>query len=109
MADLSSQSRKVVKKAEGIGLAQVTFRVRCEKIGHGESVFLSQADDPAAGNQVREELERQSSLNQFSHFFFHFWHNFRFLSSPLPSLTHGTQLALPFHWPSQQQHRPLTW
>lgn len=72
MADLSSQSRKVVKKAEGIGLAQVTFRVRCEKIGHGESVFLSQADDPAAGNQVREELDRQSSLNQFSHFFFIF-------------------------------------
>mmetsp|Transcript_27088 Transcript_27088/g.55473 ORF Transcript_27088/g.55473 Transcript_27088/m.55473 type:complete len:1252 (-) Transcript_27088:142-3897(-) len=27
------------------GLAQVTFRVRCETLGHGESVFLVQADN----------------------------------------------------------------
>lgn len=26
---------------EGKRFAQVTFRVRCEKVGHGESVFLS--------------------------------------------------------------------
>eukprot|EP00584_Thalassiosira_punctigera_P006186 CAMPEP_0172526174 /NCGR_PEP_ID=MMETSP1067-20121228/1140_1 /TAXON_ID=265564 ORGANISM="Thalassiosira punctigera, Strain Tpunct2005C2" /NCGR_SAMPLE_ID=MMETSP1067 /ASSEMBLY_ACC=CAM_ASM_000444 /LENGTH=1201 /DNA_ID=CAMNT_0013309623 /DNA_START=51 /DNA_END=3656 /DNA_ORIENTATION=- len=31
----------------GGGIAQVTFRVRCETLGHGESVFLSQADNPA--------------------------------------------------------------
>lgn len=38
--------------AESTGLAQVSFRVRCEKIGYGESVFLSQADNTAAGNRI---------------------------------------------------------
>lgn len=54
MADLSTQAPMGMKETEGIGLAQVTFRVRCEKIGHGESVFLSQADNTATGTRVRE-------------------------------------------------------
>ena len=28
------------------GSALLIFRVRCEKIGHGESIFLVRADDP---------------------------------------------------------------
>ena len=30
------------------GVSQVTFRVRCESIGHGESVFLAPADNAGA-------------------------------------------------------------
>lgn len=30
----------VVNKAEENGVSRVTFRVRCESLGHGESVFL---------------------------------------------------------------------
>lgn len=33
------------------GIAQVTFRVRCETLGHGESVFLAQAENPS-GSRV---------------------------------------------------------
>ena len=36
----------------GAGCAQVVFRVRCDKIGHGESLFLSQTDPIA--NRVSE-------------------------------------------------------
>jgi trehalose 6-phosphate synthase/phosphatase len=49
MDAISSQPQEGVKE-EGSRLAQVTFRVRCEKIGHGEDVFLS---DPA-GSKVRQ-------------------------------------------------------
>ena len=48
MSASSSQPQEGIKE-EVSRLAQVTFRVRCEKIGHGEDVFLS---DPA-GSKVR--------------------------------------------------------
>lgn len=44
---MSALPPKAAAEAEGTAFAQVTFRVRCEKIGHGESVFLAQADNPA--------------------------------------------------------------
>lgn len=52
MTDLTTSSPKGMNEAEGFGLAQVTFRVRCENIGHGESVFLLQADKRAKGSRI---------------------------------------------------------
>lgn len=52
MAGLSPQSHQGVVDTKGRELALVTFRVRCEKIGHGESVFLSHVDSPFPGNRV---------------------------------------------------------
>mmetsp|Transcript_23417 Transcript_23417/g.49009 ORF Transcript_23417/g.49009 Transcript_23417/m.49009 type:complete len:1196 (-) Transcript_23417:144-3731(-) len=52
MANLPPQSKGGLQETGGNGLAQVTFRVRCEKIGHGESVFLCQADNPVGGNRI---------------------------------------------------------
>lgn len=52
MANLPTQPKKDPKDTEGSSFAQVSFRVRCEKIGYGEGVFISQADDPVLANQV---------------------------------------------------------
>lgn len=40
-----------VQTTDSGGIAQVTFRVRCENLGHGEAIFLSQADNPS-GSRV---------------------------------------------------------
>lgn len=51
----------VDEQSEGsAGLAQVTFRVRCETLGHGESVFLAQADN-LYGSRVSAESELRKS------------------------------------------------
>lgn len=42
------------------GIAQVTFRVRCETLGHGESVFLSQAENPT-GSRVSDFIVLSTS------------------------------------------------
>lgn len=52
MADLSPNTSKEQRETETRGFARVTFRVRCEKIGHGESLFLSQANKSSAGLRV---------------------------------------------------------
>ena len=39
------QPQKEEDTEEGAGLAQVTFRVQCGKIGHGETLFLSPVDN----------------------------------------------------------------
>ena len=56
MANLPTQPNKDPRDTEGSSFAQVSFRVRCEKIGYGEGVFISQADDPVLANQVRGEV-----------------------------------------------------
>ena len=43
---------------EGKRFAQVTFRVRCEKVGHGESVFLSPVGNNT-GSRVSAKLQFQ--------------------------------------------------
>jgi hypothetical protein len=60
MASIPPQPRER-KEEEGSRLAQVTFRVRCDNVGHGEEVFLS---DPA-GSKVR-----RVGMFQFRTFFF---------------------------------------
>ena len=44
-----------METAESAGCAQVVFRVRCDKIGHGETLFLSQTD-PIIANRVRRAV-----------------------------------------------------
>ena len=47
----------------GAGCAQVVFRVRCDKIGHGESLFLTQTDPIA--NRVSEHFTILSAFTSF--------------------------------------------
>ena len=47
----------------GAGCAQVVFRVRCDKIGHGESLFLTQTDPIA--NRVSKFIRMYTSSYQY--------------------------------------------
>ena len=45
MANHLSPPQPQKEEDTGAGLAQVTFRVKCGKIGHGETLFLSPNDN----------------------------------------------------------------
>lgn len=56
MANLSSPPRKGTAEPEGKGSAHVTFRVRAETLGHGESLFLTPVDGVGAAGAGRVPL-----------------------------------------------------
>jgi hypothetical protein len=48
---------KDLGKSEQGGIARVTFRVRCEKLGYGESVFLYPDDESSRVSSSRFGIE----------------------------------------------------
>lgn len=44
-------------------VAHVSFRVRCETLGHGEEVFLVKEDDVNLGNVSSENFQPYSHLD----------------------------------------------
>jgi hypothetical protein len=50
-----SATSKTTEDFEVGAVAHVTFRVRCEKLGHGEEVFLVPTRDPSSTAKVRLE------------------------------------------------------
>jgi len=60
---LSPPQPQKEEDTEGAGLAQVTFRVKCGKIGHGETLFLSPND-----NAGRVRLTFLLRIEFFIHF-----------------------------------------